>query len=122
MLSGLVGLGALGVIFRLFRNHLLRYISISLLVLVGLELLLVYVPLEFLGFFWWHLHFPSIIALGADEILERHGWLVSTVWHAGDLLLWSLMSGAIIFFIKFPYGTNIPEASEQLAARDTSRP
>jgi hypothetical protein len=38
---------------------------------------------------------PSAIALGADEILERHGAVVSTVFHLGDFFLWSaLVTGA----------------------------
>jgi hypothetical protein len=36
------------------------------------------------------LHLPSIVALGVDENLERHGTLVTTVGHLLDLALWTM--------------------------------
>jgi hypothetical protein len=35
------------------------------------------------------LHLPSIIALGGDENLERHGVLVTTIGHVLDLVFWA---------------------------------
>ena len=42
---------------------------------------------------WMTAHIPSMAALGMDEIVERHGVVISTLGHLADLLLWaSLMT------------------------------
>jgi hypothetical protein len=38
---------------------------------------------------WMTAHLPSIVALGVDEIVERHGVFISTAAHFADLLLWA---------------------------------
>ena len=37
------------------------------------------------------LHLPSIVVLGGDENLERHGVLITTLGSLADLLLWALL-------------------------------
>jgi hypothetical protein len=46
---------------------------------------------------WWIIHTPSVIALG-DEIVERHGILISTAGHVADLFLWSAVFSLPIAF------------------------
>jgi hypothetical protein len=62
------------------------------------ELLCFVTGLEILAPIWWAVHTPSALALGADEILERHGAVVSTLFHLGDFFLWSALITGLFWF------------------------
>ena len=73
-----VGMGVVGTIagvLGLWRRRLLRIFAVCLAALLGFELLCFLTGPDFLVPVWWAIHMPSAIALGADEILERHGEL-----------------------------------------------
>ena len=110
-----VGLGAfagLAVLLRLATGRFWRLLSVTLLVLAAVETplyfselltplgLLPYPAILALGSTWWCLHLPSALLLGGDEILERHGLLLSTVAHLADLLLWGTLIAVVIFATK----------------------
>ena len=97
ILTGLGILGTTAVFLSVFKKRFLRYFSVSLLAFIVIELVVAYFPLEDFGLLWL-LHMPSILLLGVDEIFERHGWLVSTIAHAADLLLWSFLAAVTLFF------------------------
>lgn len=69
------------------RRRALQFFAMHLAFLSVLDLLLVWVGVG--ERLWWLIHFPSDILLGFDEILERHGLLVSTIAHVGDLVFWA---------------------------------
>jgi hypothetical protein len=52
----------------------------------------------FLEGVWWAVHMPSAMALGVDEIVERHGTVVSTALHLGDFFLWSALITGVFWF------------------------
>jgi hypothetical protein len=60
------------------------------------EFLYVVASFRFLEYIWWTVHLPSAFALGADEILERHGKVVSTVFHLADFLIWSAVVTSMV--------------------------
>jgi hypothetical protein len=71
------------------RKRLLQVFALFLLGFLLLEILI-----SSVGFgkaLWWAIHLPSAIVLGADETLERHGVIPSTVFHLADLVLWSAL-------------------------------
>ncbi|MCD6050665.1 MAG: hypothetical protein K0Q55_2068 [Verrucomicrobia bacterium] len=89
-----VGMGVVGAIaggLGILRRRLLRVFAWCLAGFLVFELLCSLTRSEFLAPVWWAVHLPSIIALGGDEILERHGAVVSTVFHLGDFFLWSAL-------------------------------
>ena len=88
---GLASLTGVGVVLYRVRSRFLFQFSVAIFSFVGLEVLLGIVGTEAAGAVWWLIHSPSALALGVDEILERHGVVVSTLAHIGDLLLWSLV-------------------------------
>jgi hypothetical protein len=91
---GIVGTfaGCLGV----WGRRLARIFAASLAGFLAFELFCLVASPELLRFVWWAVHMPSAIALGADEILERHGKLVSTAFHLADFFLWSaVITGAV---------------------------
>jgi len=96
-----VGMGVVGTIagvLGLWRRRLLRIFAVCLAALLGFELLCFLTGPDFLVPVWWAIHMPSAIALGADEILERHGAVVSTVFHLGDFFLWSALITGFLWF------------------------
>lgn len=46
------------------------------------------------------LHFPSIVALGVDENLERHGVLITTSGHVIDLVVWAIVGSLAARFCR----------------------
>jgi hypothetical protein len=79
-----VGMGAVAVVaggLGIWRHRLSRIFAVCLSCFLAFELFCFLVGQEFLVPVWWAVHMPSAIALGADEILERHGAVVSTVFH-----------------------------------------
>lgn len=46
------------------------------------------------------LHFPSIVALGVDENLERHGVLITTSGHVIDLVVWAIVGSIVARFYR----------------------
>ena len=95
---GMGVVGAFAGVLGIWRRRLLRIFAASLAGLLAFELLCFLTGLEFLVPVWWAVHLPSTIALGADEILERHGALVSTVFHLGDFFLWSALVTGVFWF------------------------
>ena len=96
-----VGMGAVGAVagvLGLWRRRLARIFAVSLAGFLAFELLCFLTGLNLLVPVWWAVHMPSAIALGADEILERHGAVVSTAFHLGDFLLWSALITGIVWF------------------------
>ena len=86
------GIGILAVIATaLFftGKKILQLFASILLGLIILDLLLIFVPSRLTEEAWWILHLPSAAILGFDEILERHGLFISTIFHFADLILWS---------------------------------
>jgi hypothetical protein len=86
----------------LISSGVLVYISMMLfcirkrLLRIFLSIFIGFIVLEFLLPFlgigqglWWCIHLPSVIILGVDETLERHGVFISTFFHFADLILWS---------------------------------
>jgi len=72
-----------------------RRFAITLATLTALDLLANLVGLG--PFFWWSpLHWPSTIALGADEIVENHGVVLTTVGYIADLVIWAIVITAVI--------------------------
>ncbi len=104
-----IGMGAVGIIaggLGIWCRRLLRVFAVCLAAFLVFELLCVLSGLEFLVPIWWAVHIPSAIALGADEILERHGAVVSTTFHLGDFFVWSaLITGTNTWgrVLKFKY-------------------
>ena len=96
-----IGMGVVATVaggLGMWRRRLSRMFAGCLAVLVAFEFVCLIVGLEFLVPVWWAVHLPSALALGADEILERHGAFVSTAFHLGDFFLWSaLITGAFWF-------------------------
>lgn len=87
-----VGMGVVGVVagcIGIWRRRLLRIFAVCLAGFLVFELFCFLAGLKLVVPVWWAVHMPSAIALGADEILERHGAVVSTVFHLGDFFLWS---------------------------------
>src|SRR5437879_1218592 len=87
-----VGMGVVGIVaggLGVWRRKLARLFAVCLAAFLIFELICFVTGLEFLVPVWWAVHSPSAIALGADEILERHGAFLSTVFHLGDFFLWS---------------------------------
>jgi hypothetical protein len=86
---GIVGAfaGSLGI----WRRRLVRIFAVCLAGFLLFELLCLLGGFELLTPVWWTVHMPSAIALGADEIVERHGVFVSTALHLGDFFLWSAL-------------------------------
>src|SRR5258708_92052 len=97
-----VGMGVVGVVaggLSIWRRRLLRIFAVCLAGFLVFELLCFVTRLEVLVPVWWTFHMPSAIALGADEILERQGAVVSTTFHLGDFFLWSaLITG--VFWLR----------------------
>ena len=94
------GIGALGLFAACvapWRVRLLRVFAISLAALVLFEWVCLATGFDPLVWLWWLVHMPSAIALGADEILERHGRVVSTAFHLGDLLFWPAIVTAVVW-------------------------
>lgn len=95
-----VGMGFVGVVaggLGLWGRRLSRIFAVCLVGFLFFELFCFITGLELLVPIWWAVHTPSAIALGADEILERHGAVVSTVFHLGDLFLWSTLITGILW-------------------------
>jgi len=80
------------------RRRLARIFAVSLAGFLFFELFCLVASPDFLRGVWWLVHLPSAIALGADEILERHGALVSTTFHLADFFLWSAVITGIFWF------------------------
>ena len=96
-----VGMGVVGAIaggLGIWRRRLLRIFAVCLAGFLVFELLCLVAGLEFLVPVWWAVHMPSAIVLGADEILERHGAVVSTVFHLGDFFLWAALITGVFWF------------------------
>lgn len=96
--TGVGALGLIAVCLAPWRVRLLRIFAISLTVLVFFEWICLATGFDWLVWLWWLVHFPSAIALGVDEILERHGPVVSTAFHLGDLLFWSVIATAVVWW------------------------
>ena len=79
------------------RRGFLRAFAIYLGALAVIDLALLWTGIA--GWLYWWIHCPSAFALGVDEILERHGTLVSSAAHAGDLVLWSILL-ALLTYLK----------------------
>ncbi|MFO1487441.1 MAG: hypothetical protein U1F65_03090 [Verrucomicrobiota bacterium] len=95
-----VGMGAVAVIAGILgalRRRLLRVFAVCLAAFSFFELFCFLSGLEFLVPVWWAIHMPSAITLGGDEILERHGAVVSTVFHLADFLLWSAVITGVVW-------------------------
>lgn len=88
--ASLTLLGPTAVLIRSGRKGFARRLANWFLVFLGAEILLSLIPVQTFGMLWWDLHMPSALALGVDEIAERHGIFLSTVAHFADLLLWSV--------------------------------
>jgi|SRR6185369_7181443 len=97
-----VGMGVVGVVaggLGIWRRRLSRIFAVCLAGFLAFELFCFLVALQFLAPVWWAVHMPSAIVLGADEILERHGAVVSTAFHLGDFFIWSaLVTG--VFWLR----------------------
>jgi hypothetical protein len=97
-----VGIGIVSVVaggLGIWRRRLSRIFAACLAGFLVLELFCFIVGVELLIPVWRAVHIPSAIALGADEILERHGAVVSTAFHLGDFFLWSaLITG--VFWLR----------------------
>ncbi len=60
---------------------------------------------------WWSpLHWPSTLALGVDEIVERQGVLKTTAAYLGDLFLWSAVIALGIGFWRRKQSSKRPGA------------
>jgi len=97
-----LGMGVVSVIaggLGTWRQRLARIFAVCLTGFLIFELLCFLTRLDFFIAVWWAVHTPSAIALGGDEILERHGAIVSTAFHLGDFFLWSaLITG--VFWLR----------------------
>jgi hypothetical protein len=81
------------------RRRLARVFACYLAAFLAFELFCALVRFDWVESLWWMVHMPSALLLGADEILERHGALVSTVFHLGDYFLWSaVFIGAVLLW------------------------
>jgi hypothetical protein len=94
--AGVSAVGA-GICLARSRSWFVRNWAVALLTLLVFELACVLGPVDLLAPTWWLLHTPSILLLGVDEIVERHGPLVATTLHLADLVLWAaVVAGAIV--------------------------
>jgi hypothetical protein len=97
-----VGMGVAGAVaggLGIWRRRLSRIFALCLAAFLVFELFCLVVSPPFLEGVWWAVHMPSAMALGVDEIVERHGVVVSTALHLGDFLFWSaLITG--IFWLR----------------------
>jgi hypothetical protein len=97
-----VGMGALGAfaaILGALRREL-RFFVACIAGFLAFELICLITPLDSLRNVWWTVHAPSAILLGVDEILERHGVVVSTVFHLADFVFWSALATGIVRYRK----------------------
>ena len=95
-----VGMGIVGAFagcLGIWRRRLARIFAASLAGFLLFELFCLVASPDFLRGVWWLVHMPSAIALGADEIFERHGALVSTAFHLADFFLWSAVITGIFW-------------------------
>ena len=81
------------------RRALLKRFAITFATLLALDLT---ANLTGLGaFFWWSpIHWPSTIALGADEIVENHGVAVTTIGYIVDIIIWSVLITGVVRIMK----------------------
>jgi hypothetical protein len=113
-----VGLGVAGALaggLACWRRPFVRVFAGVLGVFIAFELVCLLTALRLLGAAWWMIHIPSAIALGGDEILERHGPAVSAVFHVGDLLLWSALV-TIVCMLVIKNGARGPAAAAEADA------
>jgi len=95
---GMVIVGIVAGGLGIWRRPLSRVFAVCLASFLVFELFCFLVGPEFLIPVWWAVHMPSAIALGADEILQRHGAVVSTAFHLGDIFLWSALITGVLWF------------------------
>jgi hypothetical protein len=96
-----VGMGVVGAVaggLGLWRRRLPRIFAACIAAFILFELFCLVVSPPFLGGVWWAVHTPSAMALGVDEIVERHGAVLSTAFHLGDFFLWSAAITGIFWF------------------------
>ena len=81
------------------RKALFKRFAITFATLLALDLT---ANLTGLGaFFWWSpIHWPSTIALGADEIVENHGVAVTTIGYIVDFIIWSVLIIGVVRIMK----------------------
>ena len=99
-----VGLGILGVAagaLGVWGRRVLRVFAACLGVWIAFEALCLVAAPRWLEGVWWTVHTPSAVLLGADEIVERHGLVVSTLFHLQDLVFWSAVM-AVMVLLLFP--------------------
>ena len=94
----------------LIPSRVIRIFSISLAGISVFDLLNFWIGIA--EPVWWLMHLPSTIALGADEILERHGIFLGTVGHVSDLIILATILTAAIF-IAFLRQKNIKIVAQQ---------
>jgi len=96
-----VGMGLVGAVaggLGICRRRLSRIFGVCIAAFLLFELFCLVVSLPFIEGAWWGVHMPSAIALGVDEVVERHGAVVSTAFHLGDFFLWSALITGIFWF------------------------
>lgn len=95
----LVAMLPLALVLFASRKKVLKGFSITFTAMIMLDLV---ANLTGLGeYFWWSpLHWPSMIILGVDEIVENYGVAVTTIGYIVDIIIWSVFVAGVVRIMK----------------------